>query len=170
MNQEGERQYSLPPSVATQSDLRRLIAELEAIDNILTSDEIRQRTGHATIGHMTLSEQLGDFIELNQCPVDDDHQRSELLGSLRQLKDRAPVIHMTFATTAEREVLSKIVAWLREKVNPQAVISVGLQPELIGGAYIRTTNKVFDMSIRSQLANGRSIIVKELEAVHGNER
>ena len=77
------------------------------------------------------------------------------------------MVHVTFAASAGRDELAKLVDWVRQSVHPQAVLTIGLSPELIGGAYVRTTNKVFDLSVRSQLAQGRQIIQKELEALSG---
>ena len=153
--------------LVTNNDLRRLIVEAEAIDNDLLSESIHQRTGHDGDYQLVMSKALGQCLELNSIDIYDSTGREFLLGELRRLKDHAPVIHMTFASNAKQEVLSKLVTWLREKIHPQAVIDVGLQPNLIGGVYVRTTNKVFDMSMRAQLANGRKGILKELESLSG---
>ena len=162
-----ELQYTLPASVATQQDLRRLMNEVERIDNALVEAEIHQRTGHSSDEELVLSRQLGDFVAANEIDIKDGGARAGLITALRQLKDSAPVVHVTFAASAGRDELAKLVDWVRQSVHPQAVLTIGLSPELIGGAYVRTTNKVFDLSVRSQLAEGRQIIQKELEALSG---
>jgi len=74
---------------------------------------------------------------------------------------------MTFAVEADAQSLQQIVQWLRSSVHPQAVLAVGIQPGLVAGVYMRTPNKVHDLSMRAALKKGRSIIAKELEALSG---
>ena len=157
----------LPSSLATRSDLQRVIAEIERIDNSLNSAQIHEQIGHPADDSLTTSRQLADFLQINDIDIKNGEDRSRLLHDARHLKITAPVIHVTFATSADNDELTKIVDWVRQSVHPMAVLAVGLQPSLIGGVYIRTTNKVFDFSARSQLANGRHIIKRELEALSG---
>jgi F0F1-type ATP synthase delta subunit len=63
--------------------------------------------------------------------------------------------------------LQELIAWLRSSVHPQAVISVGLQPALVAGVYLRTPNHVHDLSMRAVLKKSRGLLTKELEALHG---
>lgn len=158
---------ALPSSLATRSDLQRVIAEIERIDNSLNSAQIHEQIGHPADDSLTTSKQLADFLQINDIDIKNGEDRSRLLHDARHLKITAPVIHVTFATSADNDELTKIIDWVRQSVHPMAVLAVGLQPSLIGGVYIRTTNKVFDFSVRSQLANGRHIIKQELEALSG---
>ena len=157
----------LPSSLATRSDLQRVIAEIERIDNSLNSAQIHEQIGHPADDSLTTSKQLADLLQINDIDIKNGEDRSRLLHDARHLKNTAPVIHVTFATSADNDELTKIIDWVRQSVHPMAVLAVGLQPSLIGGVYIRTTNKVFDFSIRSQMANGRHIIKRELEALSG---
>ena len=116
---------------------------------------------------MTIWPIILDFLQINDIDIKNGEDRSRLLHDARHLKNTAPVIHVTFAASADNDELTKIVDWVRRSVHPMAVLTVGLQPSLIGGAYVRTTNKVFDMSIRTQLASGRQIIKQDLEALSG---
>ena len=158
---------ALPSSLATRSDLQRVIAEIERIDNSLNSAQIHEQIGHPADDSLTTSKQLADLLQINDIDIKNGEDRSRLLHDARHLKITAPVIHVTFATSADNDELTKIIDWVRQSVHPMAVLAVGLQPSLIGGVYIRTTNKVFDFSVRSQLANGRHIIKQELEALSG---
>ena len=166
-HEDRERHYTLPSSLITRNDLRRLIVELEVVDSELITKSIHERTGHGSGHQLHLSDTLNSLVETNSLDIYHQESRTDLLNQLRHLKDHAPVVHMTFASTPRQDVLSRLVGWLREKIDSQAVINVGLQPGLIGGVHVRTRNKVFDMSIRSQLANSRQAIVDELEALRG---
>lgn len=159
--------YVLPASVITRLDIARVISQAEAADNALTSASVRAKAGASAEAPPVVSDLLREFLTANQLDFNDSQQRSKLIAGLRSLKDNLPVIHMTFAAPADQESLQQIAGWLRQSVHPQAVISVGLQPGLIGGVYIRTTNHVHDLSVRAQLAGHRDLLVKEIEALSG---
>jgi F0F1-type ATP synthase delta subunit len=91
----------------------------------------------------------------------------DLIQHLRKLKDSVPIIHMTFATQADRDSLQQLAQWLRTEVHPQAVIGVGLQPALVAGVYVRTPNHIHDLTIRGKLESSRGVLVQELEALSG---
>jgi hypothetical protein len=160
--------FLLPPTVVSRVDVSRLVEELEYVDNELTSAAVHAKIGDTQRMEPTVSEQLANFLELNELSLSDSHQRSVLVAELRRLKDTVPIVHMTFAVEADRESLGQLVQWLRASVHPQAVIAVGLQPALIAGVYLRTSNQIHDLSLRTKLKGSRSVLMKELEAVRGS--
>lgn len=157
--------FAIPPSVVSKVDVSHLTSELERVDADITSAEVRARHSDVAQDAPLLSEQLIDFLAQNDLSIDDSRARTELINQLRRLKDSAPVIHLTFAVPADRESLSELAQWARKSIHPQAVLAVGLQPALIAGVYVRTSNQVHDLSLRNMLKDGRSILVKELEAL-----
>lgn len=157
---------ALPPSVVSRLDLSRLVSEAERIDNELTAEAVRAKTGSAPQARPAISDQLVEFLQLNKLAFDaDSNARTELVKQLRRLKDEAPVIHMTFAVTADAESLQQLAQWLRTSIHPQALISVGLQPALVAGVYLRTPNRVHDFSLRALLSGSHDKLVKELETL-----
>jgi hypothetical protein len=161
-------EYVLPPALIGRADLARLVREIENIDAELEAQRARARSTGETGYHLPMSSQgLSDFLELNEVDIADDQTRMKLKEGMRRLKDHAPVMHLTFAVDADPEFLGKLVAWLRQEIHPQALISVGLQPSLVGGVYVRTPNHIHDYSIRSLLATKRDIMVHELESLTG---
>ncbi len=166
MSQDETLSYTtlgLPPVVATKVDVARMVSDLERVDAELTTAEIRGGD-YAT---PAMSEQLHEFLSQNAVTLDNSQHRTDLLKEVRKLKDNAPVIHMTFAVAADPESLQQLVAWTRQSVHPQAVIEVGLQPALIAGVHVRTTNHIQDLSMRGALKGGHAILIKELEALRG---
>jgi G3E family GTPase len=135
---ETTAQFSIPPSVVSRADMTRLVRELELVDDELEAQKARRQgeSGHYRLPNM--SQALSDFITLNKVDIADDHVRMDLKARLRKLKDHAPVLHMTFATEADPESMQYLMTWVRRELHPQALISVGLQPSLIGGVYVRT--------------------------------
>ncbi len=160
--------FTLPPSVVSKIDVSRLVEEVERIDGELTTAAVRAKVGSDEQAELVLSEQLTDFLQLNQLTLDDGSQaRTALIKQLRLLKDNVPVIHMTFAVTADRESSQQLMQWLRTSVHPQAVIAIGLQPALVAGAYIRTPNHVHDLSLRAALNGRHDLLIKELRSLRG---
>lgn len=160
--------FILPLSVVSKVDVSRLVSELERVDNDLTAAAVRAKTDSSDQSTPLMSEQLADFLDQNKLTLGNAHQRGELITQLRLLKDKVPVVHMTFAVPVDRDSLQQIAQWLRSSVHAQAVIAVGLQPALVAGVYLRTPNHVLDLSVRGLLAGRRDILVKELGALHGN--
>lgn len=155
----------LPRSIISKLDLSHMVSEVEQIDNDLTTVAVRQKAGVNSDFRPVPSDQLGDFLAVNNLEIGDGQQRSRLITELKRLKDQAPIVHMTFATAADRESLSELADWIRKSVHPQTLIVVGLQPDLVGGVYVRTPNHVHDLSVRAQLAGHRDILIKEVEAL-----
>jgi F0F1-type ATP synthase delta subunit len=156
---------TFPPALVGRSDLSRLLRELEALDNELESQKARSH-GKTDGYHIpNMSRALNDFLEINKIDIANDHVRMDIRSQMRKLKDHAPVVHMTFATETDPESMQKIVDWIRKELHPQALISVGLQPSLVGGVYIRTPNHVHDLSIRAHMRDSREVIVKALDAL-----
>jgi len=153
--------FVLPTSVVTKLDVSRLVNELEKVDNELTAAAVRKQDHVQPV----MSQQLAEFLEQNKVSLDNG-DRGDLIKQVRLLKDNVPVIHMTFAVTADQESLQKLVQWLRAE-TPQAVIAVGLQPGLVAGVYLRTPNHVHDLSLRNALDGRRDVLVKELETLRG---
>lgn len=165
MNDAAHTGLALPASVVSRVDLSRLVRELEVVDAALTTIAARAKVGVQPTAMPGLSRALTEFLTTNKLSLADSKARGALIAAMRQLKDRAPTIHMTFATEADRTSLQQIAQWLRSSVHPQAVIDVGLQPGLVAGVYLRTSNKVFDLSLRGALQAGRAILAKDLEAL-----
>lgn len=159
--------FVLPPSVVSRVDLSRLIREIEWVDGELTSASVRAKAGSQAPAAPVLSATLTEFLAQNDVKLDNSLERTALIKEMRLLKDKVPVLHMTFAVSADPESLQELSAWIRQSIHPQAVISVGLQPGLVAGVYLRTPNHVHDFSVRARLQSSRGLLVKELEALRG---
>lgn len=160
--------FTLPFSVVTKVDVSHLVAEVERLDGDLTAAAVRAKTGAAPTAQPVLSQQLTDFLIENKLSLMDGRERMELIKQLRLLKDKVPVIHMTFAVETDPVSLKQIAQWIRSEIDPRAVIAVGLQPGLVAGVYLRTPNHMHDLSLRGRLAEQRGLLSKELGALRGN--
>lgn len=156
------RNLKFPLSIVTRLDFGRLVTEFEQLDEARQSADVRSRSGIQTT-ELELTDVAQDFLEINQLPIDQLKQRQDLIGQLRQLKDNLPKVHASFAVPADHASLVEIVKWLRQSVNPQVVLEVGLQPDLIAGVYLRTDNHVHDFSLRSSLNSHHDMLVSQLK-------
>jgi hypothetical protein len=158
--------FVFPPALVTRADLARLVREIEDIDNDLEAQKARNHASGQTGYRLpSMSRPLADFMELNKIDATNDQARMHLKEQMRVLKDKAPIMHMTFATEADPKSLQQLMAYLRQEIHPQTLLSVGLQPSLVGGAYVRTPNHVHDFSLRARMAQQRGLIMQELEAL-----
>ncbi len=154
--------FTLPANVVSKIDIAHLVREAERLDGELTTVSTRAQAGVSDDTTLSVSERFTQFLQVNQLQFKDSRERSEVIRQLRLLKDKAPVIHMTFATEADPESLGQLALWLRQSVHPQAVIATGLQPALVAGVYLRTPNHVHDLSLRAKLQGSRDLLIKEL--------
>lgn len=157
--------FILPAAVVSRVDLSRLVTELEWVDNEMTSLAIRNKT--ATVPMPAISQGLSDLIKLNNLELSDTKVRSAVVAQLRVLKNKAPVLHMTFAVSADRASLEELCDWVRREVHPHALLAIGLQPGLVAGVYLRTPNHVRDFSLRAMLDGRHDLLIKELGELRG---
>ena len=160
--------FILPPRVVSHLDVSRLVTEVEWLDNAMISSAARVKTGATEAPMPTFSDELTEFLQQNQLSLTESGDRTNLIKQLRLLKDKAPIIHMTFSAPADHESLAELSKWLRESVHPQALIADGVQPALVAGVYVRTPNHVHDLSLRAVLAGQRGELVKELETLRAS--
>jgi len=165
MSEAASETYVLPSALIGRADLARLVREVETVDGDLESQKVRTG-GDKTAYHMpTMSQALSDFLDLNKIDVTNVHTRMLMKEQLRKLKDKAPIVHMTFAVEADPESIQKLVAWLRENAHPHTLLSIGLQPALVGGVYMRTPNHIHDFSMRSVFQGKRGVMISQLEGL-----
>lgn len=172
MTETAEHDYTtfrLPPSVVTKRDVSRLVTEAERIDGELTTATVRAHVSEGVATGPTFSDQFSDFLAQNSFEFDETNARTRLVQQLRKLKDHAPVVHLTVAVPADTESLQMLTQWFRTSVHPHVVITVGLQPSLVAGVYVRTTNRVFDYSLKHALQGKRNLLVDQLEALRGGK-
>lgn len=160
--------FVLSPSIISRVDVARLVSELEGIDADLTAIKVRAGAGVEGQENPTLSPQLAEFLAQNKLTLTTSQGRTELVRQMHLLKDNVPTVHMTFATSTDAESLGLLASWLRTSVHPQTVISVGLQPALVAGVYLRTPNHVHDFSLRAAVTAARGALHKQMEQARGS--
>jgi len=131
-------------------DIGRLIREIEMIDESLLQLGLRQSGTEIKMPKTTtLMDQIIDLNKLNLLQTED---RQLLKQFLEAVKQKAPVMHVSFSADPNTAFIEKLMAWLRREIHPLVLMTVGLQPNIGAGCVIRTTNKHFDMSLKQDFA------------------
>lgn len=164
----GSRAGQLPLLVVGQMDIIRLQRELETIDETLLSHTLRQQ---ATEAHMLKTSRLMDqLININKLNLLQRSDRERLARFLKTVKERAPVLHISFSADPTPSFMERLMAWLRQEIHPQVLVSTGVQPTLAAGCVVRSTNKYFDFSLHQNFTDKRDILIGQLQASAGAEK
>jgi hypothetical protein len=156
----------LTPLIASPSDLRRTRRELETLDDFLHESSLRQ--GGKEVKLPTLSRTLEDLAADSGLNLLKKTDRERLIKFITLLIQKAPVLHMTFASEPSAKAMAKLMSWLRENIHPQVVVSIGIQPSIAAGCIVRTANRQFDFSLRQSLDDQTDKFITNL--VLGDER
>lgn len=152
----------LPPSVVGPADISRLVRELDTIDGALLDHTLRKQGGEAKM--LKTSRLMDQLVEANGLNLLQKTDRQQLQTFLQAVKDRAPVLHMSFSADPSPTFLDKLTAWLRREIHPQVLLSIGLQPTIGAGCVVRSTNHYFDFSLRQDFAKKRELLLQQLAA------
>lgn len=154
---------TLPVLVFGVSELRRLLRELSALENYLTQANLRQPGKSQSLPKA--SRVLDNLAGQNQLNLLHAEDRQTLLEFLRHIETQAPVLHFSFASDPSSAFMAKLVTWLRRNIHPNALVSLGLQPSIAAGCIVRTKNKSFDFSLRSQLGENYQYLAESIARV-----
>ena len=151
---------ALPTLVFGVVEVRRLQRELESLDDFLRGMAVRRETKFEM---PRVSRMLDALAHENNHDLLKGTDRTALILFLKQVAERAPAIHMSFAADPSAAFTAKIVGWLRTNVHPLALLELGLQPSIAAGCVVRTTNRVFDLSLRSRFTEQHDLLLKAMQ-------
>jgi F0F1-type ATP synthase delta subunit len=139
----------LPDSLIGLPDVTRLTRELNSLNDFF--DGAQTRPKGTAMQPPKVSRVLNELAQTNQTSLLQADGRAQLFKRLQELYDSAPSMHISFAVEPSPRALEKILVWMRANIHPNVLLQVGLQPAIAAGCVLRSTNKVFDMSLRSNL-------------------
>lgn len=151
----------LPVLVASPVDVGRLIRELEAIESVLLQIKLQKDDQHRSLKASHLMDQTA---QLNKLDLSKEADRKQLHEFLESVKQKAPVLHISFSADPASGFIEKIMAWLRREIHPLVLMTVGLQPNIGAGCVVRSTNKYFDFSLRKDFEKKRDVLLGTLGA------
>lgn len=151
---------SLPVLAASPADIGRLLRELETIGGVLLDQTLRQSGGKAKM--LKTSQLMDQTVELNNLNLLHKTDRQKLQRLLQDVKDRAPVLHLSFSADPSLVFLEKLMTWLRREIDPYVLITIGLQPTIGAGCIVRSTSRYFDFSLRQDFAKKHNLLMDKL--------
>jgi len=159
---DDDTQFGLPPALIGRSDVSRLLREIEEVDYALETQAIRTPDQPLTIP--AISRALKETLTLNNIEITNLNERKRLIDSLREAKETAPNVQITFAVDPEPAIASFLVKWIRENLHPRALVTIGLQPAIIGGCVVRTPDHIYDFSLRKRFKDEEANLIQAINA------
>lgn len=157
----------LPLAVASRTEVARLIRELTSLDDFFAG--AKARTTGTSMQLPRLSRMLDQLTHDNEINLLDEDHRAKLLQDLKTIYEKAPRMHISFASEPSQKAFEKILDWLRLNIHPYALVQTGLQPAIAAGCMLRTPNRIFDMSLRSALTKQEPYLAQLIKgAVDGS--
>ena len=147
----------LPNGVIGIMDIRRLYREVKMINDFLHQSALREPG--ASMSLPKVSRMLHELTEVNSLNMLHDDDRQRLTIFLSELESKAPRLHISFSIDPSPYFLSKLMDYIRKHINSHALVQVGLQPNIGAGCVVRSTNQVFDMSLREDFRQKRGLLM-----------
>ncbi len=158
-NQENQ-EVKLPVSAITILDLGKLERELNAIDDFAIQSSVRSPGQQPKLPKISRS--LEELARLNGVNLLVEADRNRLAKMLTDLRENAPIVHMSFADDPPSSFLVRMITWFRSEIHPQIFLQIGLQPDIAAGCIIRTANKQFDFTLRKYFDAHRQLLIDKL--------
>ncbi len=159
------KQFVLPNIITGRTEVGRLLREMNEIDDYMVQQEVKQTSQPASLP--VLSRLLNEVVQTNDLTLLDKATREALRKNLTIIRDKAPLIHISFAVDPPTNFIHKIVKWLREEIHPLTLVQIGLQPGIAVGCIVRTTNHYFDLSLRESFKSQRPMLLKAIGGESG---
>jgi F0F1-type ATP synthase delta subunit len=156
-------QISLPLAVTSRTDVARLLRELDALKDFLTQAAIR--TPGTGLKLPKTSQMLDDLALYNNLNLLQEADLRVLSDYLKRMAEHAPVLHMSFNANPSAVFINKLMQWLRQEIDPNVLLHVGLQPNLGLGCIVRTPNRQYDLSLRRNFNSKRALLLEKIEAL-----
>lgn len=159
-----DAKWFIPDTVSTRGDVGRLLRELEMLQNFFGQQAIRQ-PGTSVAAPKT-SNVFDELVIKNNLNLLQAEHRSQLSVFLESLREKAPVLHMSFSAEPSPAFTQELTVWVRQNLHPYLILQIGLNPAIGAGCIIRTTNKFFDFSLREKFNVQKAALA---ESLHGGQ-
>lgn len=145
------------------AELNRVLRELKRLDELVAQNTYRQLIAPADFP--SVSRSLEQLATVNTIDLAKTQSRSDLRRFLEETKAHAPTVHIGLAHQADDEELAPLVSWVRAELCPTALVTVGIQPGIIGGCTVRTTNHYYDFSLKQHFDTAREALLTNMKAL-----
>jgi len=155
----------LPVSLTGKKELIKVQRELEAMsEQMIASRVVAKETGKdRTVA--PLSDTASELLTLNKIESD-SKSIAGLINQLQTIRDKAPMLRVSFAVEPDRASIAKIVSWFRTEVSPGLLLQIGIQPSIAGGCVVQTPGNRYDFSLRKHILGStdkfKAVLAKEV--------
>jgi hypothetical protein len=157
----------LPSSIASSQDLAALILDVREYAKWFSHVAIKKRLKlQRGIDPPTISPGAKEVIRdweakqpLSTASFD------ELIRTLEDYKSSAPALAITLAAPAPGDLKKTLVAWCRDNIEPDVLVTFQFNATLLGGMVVHYGSRTFDWSFRRQILNGRAAFPEVLRRV-----
>lgn len=150
--------FKLPDTISSPQDLTGLLLELHEYSRWFAHDAMKKRVTakHAKSDEPTLTKAASILLRewsngkpLTHASIED------LIKTLEQYRKSANTMTITLAAPPTNDIKQTLVAWCRENIAPDILVSFQFNSTLLGGMVIRYGSRVFDWSFRRQILAAR---------------
>lgn len=159
--------FRLPDTVASSQDLTALVIEVREFARWFAHESIKKRVDatHAS-PQPVLSPTTLELIRTQEANSKLSQQSLDsLIKTLESYSRAAPTITLTLAALPTASIKTTLVAWCRDNISPDILVSFRLNTTLLGGMVVQYGSRVFDWSFRRQLMAARSRFPEVLRGV-----
>lgn len=151
----------LPLSIISRSDIIRLQKAIQSYEDQIHQAKLRGEKVPA----LTHDPALYELAEANGWQLSLASDRERILDQLDGYQKHPVEVTVSFADRPSEKALGILTRWLRTHINPAILIRVTIQPSIVGGCIIRTTNKVFVFDFRHMLNQADPVLKKEIASL-----
>lgn len=157
----------LPDTIASLQDLTALQLELHDYSKWFAHEAIKQRVGTERAATAPLLTPAASELIRTWTGSKDLTQQSldTLTKTLNEYRSSAPTITLTLAAPPTSTIKADLVAWCRQNIAPNVLISFQFNATLLGGMVVRYGSRVFDWSFRRQILSQRAAFPEVLRRV-----
>ena len=162
-----QQTLKLPNNVVGVIDINRLHREMKKLNDFMHQASIREPGSPMSLPKMSrLFEEVAESNGLNLLQQEDRERLTEFLNGV---KEAAPRLHISFSVDPSPFFLSRLMDYLRRAIDPFVLVQVGLQPNIGAGCVVRSTNKVFDLSLRENFRKKRGLLMQHIAKLEASE-
>lgn len=159
---------NLPASIVSPQDLTMTIREIQDYVAWATHETIKNRVGSkATLTPQpelgaAATELVGAWSKSKGTSADSYRQ---LIEVLERIAKSAPTLTITLAGPAPQHVKEHLVAWCREHLSENILVSFKFNRTLLGGMVVRAGSHIYDWSLHRKLMDNGHAFTEVLRSV-----
>ncbi len=139
--------FDVTSVVQTRAQLELLAKESDILIDSL------YRSGDQDFDHQLKSEvRISTAIMIGQIKGTQSDMK-QLLEDLKQSLAKIEYFEITLAYEPSQKSLNKMITWIRENINSQAVLDIAYDASLLGGAQLAYKGKYVDLSLKKMMAD-----------------